>query len=176
MKILKRYQFFFILLLVLLVISWMNQTIAINSIKLTGKSIFDMLLLLPPIFVLVGLLDQWVRKETLIRYLGEKSGIYGIFLILLLATVAAGPLYIAFPIAILLLKKGASVRNIVFFLGAWSTVKLPVLIYEFTSFGPGFTLIHICFGLLFYYFTGILFEKLFNPKKLSSYDLKNNAS
>ncbi|WP_057763097.1 permease [Cytobacillus praedii] len=169
---LKRYRFFFILLLGLLLIAFMNQAIAIKTVQLTGKSILDMLFLLPPIFILVGLLDQWVTKETLIRYMGEKSGIYGVFFTLLLATIAAGPLYIAFPIAILLLKKGASVRYIVFFLGAWSTVKLPVLLYEFTSFGLKFTLIHICFALAFYYLTGIIFEKMYSQQKL----LNDNAT
>ncbi|MEH7107414.1 permease [Bacillus sp. JJ1764] len=175
MKKLKRYRFFFILLLALLVTTLVNQTTAIKAVQLTGNSIFDMLLLLPPIFLLVGLLDQWVKKETLIRYMGEKSGIYGIFFTLLLATVAAGPLYIAFPIAVLLLKKGASVRYMVFFLGAWSTVKLPVLVYEFTSFGPQFTLIHICFGLVFYYLTGILFEKVYSKQKLLKYNLNQEV-
>jgi uncharacterized membrane protein YraQ (UPF0718 family) len=169
---LKRYRFFLILLLGLLLITFMNQAIAIKTVQLTGKSILDMLFLLPPILILVGLLDQWVTKETLIRYMGEKSGIYGVIFTLLLATIAAGPLYIAFPIAILLLKKGASVRYIVFFLGAWSTVKLPVLLYEYTSFGLKFTLIHICFGLVFYYLTGILFEKMYSQQKL----LKDNAT
>ncbi|NHM33974.1 permease [Neobacillus terrae] len=167
---LKRYRFFFILLLGLLIITFMNQAIAIKTVQLTGKSILDMLFLLPPIFILVGLLDQWVKKETLIRYMGEKSGIYGVFFTLLLATIAAGPLYIAFPIAVLLLKKGASVRYIVFFLGAWSTVKLPVLVNEFTSFGLKFTLIHIFFGLVFYYLTGILFERMYSQQKLLKYD------
>jgi uncharacterized membrane protein YraQ (UPF0718 family) len=169
---LKRYRFFLILLLGLLLITFMNQAIVIKTVQLTGKSILDMLFLLPPILILVGLLDQWVTKETLIRYMGEKSGIYGVIFTLLLATIAAGPLYIAFPIAILLLKKGASVRYIVFFLGAWSTVKLPVLLYEYTSFGLKFTLIHICFGLVFYYLTGILFEKMYSQQKL----LKDNAT
>ncbi len=149
----------------------MNQAIAMKTVQLTSKSILDMLFLLPPVFVLVGLLDQWVKKETLIRFMGGKSSIYGVFFTLLLASVAAGPLYIAFPIAVLLLKKGASVRYIVFFLGAWSTVKLPVLVYEFTSFGSKFTLIHICFGLVFYYFTGILFEKIYGQQKLLKHDI-----
>jgi len=171
---LKEYRFFFILLLGLLIIAFINHSIALKTIQITGKSILDMLFLLPPIFILVGLLDQWVKKESLIRYMGEKSGIYGVFFTLLLATVAAGPLYIAFPIAVVLLKKGASVRYIVFFLGAWSTVKLPVIVYEITSFGYKFTLIHIFFGLVFYYLTGILFEKLMTNKNLK-YDIKKKV-
>ncbi|MBQ4901183.1 hypothetical protein KB559_20270 [Paenibacillus sp. Marseille-P2973] len=53
---------------------------------------------------------------------------------------------------------------------AWSTVKLPVLVYEFTSFGLKFTFIHICFGLVFNYLTGILFEKIYSKQKLLKYD------
>ncbi len=168
---LKEYRFFFILLLGLLIIAFINHSIALKTVQITSKSILDMLFLLPPIFILVGLLDQWVKKESLIRYMGEKSGIYGVFFTIILATVAAGPLYIAFPIAVLLLKKGASVRYIVFFLGAWSTVKLPVIVYEITSFCSKFTLIHICFGLVFYYLTGILFEKFMTDKNLK-YEIK----
>jgi len=168
---LKEYRFFFILLLGLLIIAFINHSIALKTVQITSKSILDMLFLLPPIFILVGLLDQWVKKESLIRYMGEKSGLYGVFFTIILATVAAGPLYIAFPIAVLLLKKGASVRYIVFFLGAWSTVKLPVIVYEITSFGSKFTLIHICFGLVFYYLTGILFEKFMTDKNLK-YEIK----
>jgi hypothetical protein len=65
MKKLKKYRFFFILLLGLLLIAFMNQAIAMTAVQLTGKSILDMLFLLPPIFILVGLLDQWVKKERI---------------------------------------------------------------------------------------------------------------
>ncbi len=173
MNKIKRYRLFLILLVGLFLIALISQSLAMKAVQLTSKSILDMLFLLPPIFILVGLLDQWVKKEALIRYMGENSGVYGIFLTLLLATVAAGPLYIAFPIAVLLLKKGASIRYIAFFLGAWSTVKLPVLVYEFNSFGAKFTLIHICFGLGFYYLTGILFEKIYNQQMLLKVDANN---
>lgn len=39
------------------------------------------------------------------KYMDKKSGIYGILFSLLLGGIAAGPLYVAFPIAALLLKK-----------------------------------------------------------------------
>ena len=164
--ILKRYRFFLVLLSILLITATINQAVGLKAFQVTGQSMVDMIILLPPIFILVGLLDQWVPKELLIRYMGSDSGLIGILFILVLATVAAGPLYIAFPIAVLLLRKGASVRYVVFFLGAWSTVKLPVLIYEFTSFGISFTSIHIGFGLLFYYVMGILFEKVYDRQRL----------
>ena len=103
--------------------------------------------------------------------MGKKSGIYGILFSLLLGVIGAGPLYVAFPIAALLLKKGASIRYIVFFLGVWTTAKLPVIVYEFASFGVKFTLIHICFGLLFFYLMGIIFEKFYEHRQLLKYDI-----
>ncbi|OJD58716.1 hypothetical protein BAU26_19615 [Bacillus sp. N35-10-4] len=171
MKELKRYRFFFVLLLGLFILTFINQSLGWRALQLTGNSILDMLLLLPPVLLFVGLLDQWVKKETLMKYMGEKSGMYGILFSLLLGGIAAGPLYVAFPIAALLLKKGASIRYIVFFLGVWTTAKLPILVYEFSSFGATFTLIHIGFGLVFFYIIGLIFERFYNQEELLRYDV-----
>jgi len=37
-----------------------------------------MLDLIRPVFVLMGLLDAWVPKETFIRHMGEASGLNGV--------------------------------------------------------------------------------------------------
>lgn len=166
MEKIKKNKFLIVLLIALLMISFYDIDTSVTILNVTGNSLKDMLIMLPPIVILIGLMDQWVQRETLVKYMGENSGISGIFFSLMLATVAAGPLYMAFPIAILLINKGASLRYIVFFLGAWSSVKLPVLIYEFSSFGVKFTLIHITFSLVFYYLTGIVFEKVFTSKDM----------
>jgi len=170
MNELKKYRFFFILLFGLIILTFINQSLGWKAFQLTGNSILNMLFLLPPVLIFVGLLDKWVEKETLIRYMGKKSGIYGILFSLFLGVIAAGPLYLAFPIAVLLLKKGASIRYVVFFLGVWTTAKLPVVVYEFDSFGVKFTLIHICFGLVFYYLMGIFFEKFYDQRLWLKYD------
>lgn len=100
----------------------------------------QLLLILPPIFILMGLLDVWVPRETMSRYIGRGSGIGGAALSFVLGSAAAGPLYGAFPVAAMLLKKGASLTNILVLIGAWSTTKIPLLMFEFTSLGPAFTL------------------------------------
>ncbi|WP_166703704.1 permease [Bacillus albus] len=171
MKELKKYRFFFVLLLGLFVLTFINQSLGWSALQLTGNSILNMLFLLPPVLLFVGLLDQWVKKETLMKYMGKNSGIYGILFSLLLGGIAAGPLYVAFPIAALLLKKGASIRYIVFFLGVWTTAKLPILVYEFSSFGTIFTLIHVGFGLVFFYVMGLIFEKVYDQGQLLKYDV-----
>ncbi|MGJ7922237.1 permease [Neobacillus sp. LXY-4] len=159
MKWIKTYRMFLIVSFVWMIIFFTNNKTGLNALTITGNSIVDMLLLLPPILILVGLLDTWVPKETILKFVGKDSGFRGPMIALLLGGVAAGPLYVAFPIAAILLEKGALLRNVVFFLGVWSVAKLPIVIYESASLGLVFTIIHVSFGLLFYYVAGIFMEK-----------------
>ncbi len=110
---------------------------AINSILFQSKT---MLLVIPPIFILLGLLDVWVPREQMIKYMGSGSGLKGSILAFLLGSFAAGPLYGAFPFAAILMKKGASLINILIFIGAWSTTKIPMLLFEMAALGKRFAL------------------------------------
>ena len=51
----------------------------------------EMLSVIPPIFILLGLLNVWVQRETMIKLMGEKSGILGILIAFFLGSAAAGP-------------------------------------------------------------------------------------
>ena len=107
-----------------------------------GRSLVDqvktMLLVLPPIFLLLGLLDVWVPKKALMRYMGPKSGLKGPLIAFVLGSVAAGPLYGAFPVSAILMKKGASFTNVLIFIGAWSTTKIPMFLFEMHALGARF--------------------------------------
>lgn len=107
-----------------------------------------MAVLLPPIFLLLGLLDVWVPRETMMKYMGNRSGIVGGFLSFLLGSVAVGPLYTAFPIAGIFMKKGVKYTNICIFIGAWSTTKIPMLVLESTSLGLTFTVTRFIVNLV----------------------------
>jgi uncharacterized membrane protein YraQ (UPF0718 family) len=99
-----------------------------------------MLLVLPPIFIILGLFDVWVPREKFIRFMGPGSGAKGPLLAFALGTCAAGPLYGSFPVAAALMRKGASFMNVMIFIGAWSTTKIPMLLFEIQSLGPRFAL------------------------------------
>jgi len=99
-----------------------------------------MVMVIPPIFFLMGLLDVWVPRETLISLMGSKSGFRGKIIAFALGSMAVGPLYGAFPVAAVLMKKGASFDNILVFMGAWSTTKIPMLLFEIQSVGLTFAL------------------------------------
>jgi uncharacterized membrane protein YraQ (UPF0718 family) len=117
----------------------------------TGRSLLQqagtMLLVVPPIFILLGLLDAWVPRETMMRFMGPKSGIKGPLLGFALGSAAAGPLYGAFPIAAVLMKKGAGFMNILIFIGAWSTTKIPMLLFEMKALGYRFALARLAIDI-----------------------------
>jgi uncharacterized membrane protein YraQ (UPF0718 family) len=106
-----------------------------------------MLLLIPPIFIFLGLLEVWVPKEKMIRFMGPGSGLKGGALAFFLGSFAAGPLYGAFPLAAVLMKKGASFTNIMILIGAWSTTKIPMLLFEMSALGKTFALVRLAIDI-----------------------------
>ena len=83
---------------------------------------------------------ELVENETMTKFMGEGSGLKGILLAMFIGSAAAGPLYGAFPVAAVFMKKGVSLKNILIFIGAWSTTKIPLILFEITSLGPKFAL------------------------------------
>lgn len=142
-KIAKRYSFFLILLFVLSALFFINSNIAINTFESAKSSFLQMLSVLPPIMILLGLMDVWIPRETLVKYMGDNSGILGIFFSMLLGSLAAGPMYAAFPFTALLLKKGAKFSNIIIFMNSWCVTKISTLLFEISSLGFKFTFIRL---------------------------------
>ena len=140
MIFLKKYRFFLITIFIMGGITLMNRELGFKAISITGFSLKEMLLVIPPVFVLLGLLDVWVPKEIMIKYMGEKSGLKGIVLAIILGSAAAGPLYGAFPVAAVFMKKGVKFSNVLIFIGAWSTTKIPMILLEITALGVKFAI------------------------------------
>ncbi len=130
----------FIILIALTYISLFifKKELAITSVKNSGYYIKEMLMIMPIIFVLTALLDTWVDKNTIMKFLGRESKTKGVFLSFVLGSVSAGPIYAAFPICVMLHKKGASIRNIVIILSSWAVIKVPMLINEVKFLGGTF--------------------------------------
>lgn len=138
MKTLKRYTFALIIIATIILLLIFNREIGLKAIKITGSNLKEMILVIPPVFILLGLLDVWVPKETMMKYMGDKSGIKGIVLSIILGSAAAGPLYGAFPIAAVFMKKGVKFSNVLIFIGAWSTTKIPMFLFEMSALGARF--------------------------------------
>ena len=140
---LKRYGAFFLLLIAGTVTGLLLPDLGKLALNNTLDNFKEMLSVLPPIFILLGLLDVWVDRATMMKYTGKGSGVKGVLIAFLLGSAAAGPLYAAFPFAAVMLKKGSSIFNVLVFIGAWSTTKIPLLAFEASSMGIKFMLIRL---------------------------------
>jgi uncharacterized membrane protein YraQ (UPF0718 family) len=144
-----------------------SPPVGVKSVQITWSNLLQMLSVLPPIFVLLGLLDVWVPRETMVKYMGEGSGLKGVLLAFFLGTAAAGPLYAAFPVAGGLLKKGSKLSNVLILVGTWSTAKIPQLLFEASALGLKFTLLRLALSI-----PGIAFIAFITEKALGEQDRK----
>lgn len=166
----RKYSFFLLLAIVQIVVLILRPELGKESLRITWENALDMLSVMPPIFILLGLLDVWVKKETMMKYMGEGSGIIGILLAFFIGSAAAGPLYGAFPVAAVLIKKGSKLSNVFIMLGAWSTTKIPLILFEATSMGFQFTALRFVLNLF-----GIGIIAYFTEKSLSAADKQKIA-
>jgi len=137
---------------------------AFRFFSLAGSNFLVVLSILPPVFILLGLFDAWVPRERVTALIGEKSGIMGAGLSIFLGSFAAGPLYLAFPIAETLLRKGTGLFNVFLFVGAWSTMKIPMLLFEMQSMGLRFAAVRYGMSVLGIFWIAWAVEKVLGEK------------
>lgn len=89
----------------------------------------------------MGLMEVWLPKDKIQKWLGNDSGFRGGMFSLALGTLPTGPVYLAFPLAASLLHKGASITNVVIFLGSWAALKIPQLMVEIKFMGLKFAVV-----------------------------------
>jgi uncharacterized membrane protein YraQ (UPF0718 family) len=125
----------------------------------------EMILFLPLMFILIGLFDVWVPRDKIEKHIGNESGWKGTGLVILLASLQAGPLYGAFPFAYILWKKGCSIKNIFIYLGAFATIKIPMLTFEIGFLGLKFSLLRTLITLPVFIIIGYIMEWYLKDKK-----------
>ncbi len=127
----------------------------------------EMITFIPLMFILIGLADVWVPKEKVEKRIGPESGIRGVFWVVLLGMLQAGPLYGAFPVAYILWKKGCGIRNIFIYLGAFSTIKLPMIAFEIGFLGLKFSLLRTLITLPVFILIGYVMEAILRGTNFS---------
>lgn len=161
----KRYKIFLLLIFVNILIGLLFPDIGLKSLNLTIQNFIEMISIIPPVFILLGLLDVWVDRATMMKYSGKDSGLKGILIAFLLGSAAAGPLYAALPIAGVMLKKGSSLFNVFIFIGAWSTTKIPMLTFEAASLGLTFTITRMILSIIGILIIAATTEKAINQEQ-----------
>lgn len=140
-KKIKENLFLSLVVLSYIIMFIIKPSMGINSVKNSGYYIKEMLMIMPVIFVLTALLDMWVPKEKIMKLLGKDAKAKGVLLAFVVGSISAGPIYAAFPMCVMLHKKGASIRNIIIILSSWAVIKVPMLLNEVKFLGPKFMII-----------------------------------
>jgi len=120
--------------------------------------------ILPPAFVLVGLFEAWVKRETVEKHLGRGSGIRGYLWALVLAGSMVGGIYVALPLCYSLQKKGASLGVLFMFLNAAAVCRIPMTLFEMSFLGFRFTAVRYLVSLPLLALTAWLMDHYLTPK------------
>jgi uncharacterized membrane protein YraQ (UPF0718 family) len=118
-----------------------------------------MLLLLPPVFILIGLFEVWVKQETIEKHFGESHGISAWFWLIILSSTTIGGLYVSLPLAYSLYKKGTRLRLVYGFLGFSTICRIPMTFFEASFLGLKFTLIRYAVSLPLVILSAMILEK-----------------
>lgn len=158
-KFFRRYAFALFSFAITVVITLFNREIGVKTFIIAEDSLKQMLGVLPPVMLLLGLMDEWVPRETMMKYMGVDSGLVGVAFAILIGSLAAGPMYAAFPFTLVLLRKGVKFSNVIVFMNAWCVTKIPTLIFELTALGYEFTVVRLFINLPGIILMGYLVER-----------------
>jgi uncharacterized membrane protein YraQ (UPF0718 family) len=160
-KIIKKDAIIFVIFMIFTIILlsiFPDKKKAVTDIS--WKFFIEMILILPAIMILMGLFSVFIHRETVVKYLGKAGGIKAIFLGILMGALPTGPLYVAFPIASALIKKGAKISSIIAFLSAWACIKIPQEMVELQFLGAKFMITRLVLTIGFVIIMGVSIEKL----------------
>ena len=106
-------------------------------------SFVQMIAILPCAFVLIALFDVWVKRETVERHFGRGAGARGYLWGLLLGGMSIGGMYVAFPVAYSLFRKGARLSVIFAYVGFAGICRIPMTVFEASFMGWTFTCVRL---------------------------------
>ncbi len=158
-------------ILAYLVVLIYSPSLFLGGLKMTSIYFMEMLEILPAVFIVMGLVEVWVSRDTIMGIFGKGAGLKGRFASVLVGSFSAGPIYAAFPVCYTLLKKGSTVSNIVIILSAWAVVKIPMLIVEAQFMGLPFMFTRYIFTVPAIILIGMITGKVISKE----YIVKNSS-
>ncbi|MGF7058223.1 permease [Brassicibacter mesophilus] len=147
---------------------------AVQAFENSSYYIIEMLQIMPVIFILTSLIEAWIPREVIMNSFGESSGKKGAIISFLLGSVSAGPIYAAFPVCKMLLKKGAKISNIVIILSTWAVIKVPMLANEAKFLGLKFMAVRWILTTISIFIMAYLVSKIVQKDTIPVEDKKGN--
>lgn len=152
-----------ILAIVLILIGYFKgEGVHIDGIKSAASLGLKILPLLVFAFIVAGMVQVLIPQEVLMRWVGAKSGIRGILIGTVAGGFSPGGPFVNLPIAIALLKSGASIGTTVAFLTGWSLWAVSRLPLEVGILGWKFTVIRLACTFFFPPIAGLIAQTLFS--------------
>jgi uncharacterized membrane protein YraQ (UPF0718 family) len=148
-----------------LIFALVSVIIGFDPGKMLLKNFWDyikfIMSVMPAVFLLIGLFNVWVKKETVMKHMGHESGIRGYVLAVLLAFTCIGGLFAALPISRQLYDKGSRLGVIMTYLGASCVCRIPMTLWEASLLGWTFTALRFAVSLPLIILSSIFIEKVF---------------
>ena len=171
---LKNNMFLTLVVITYIVLGILMPSKAVQSLNNSLYYIKEMLIIMPVILLLTSLIEAWVPKKSIEKALGEGSGFKGSVFSFLLGSFSAGPIYAAFPVCKMLLKKGASVSSIVIMLSTWAVIKIPMLANEAKFLGPKFMAIRWVLTTISIFIMAYITSRLVKKEDIPMDDILTN--
>lgn len=122
--------------IVLLIVSLIkDKTKTKKAIKKGWMAFVNILPVLIPLFLVVGIVLTILTPDMIRQALGEDSGILGVFVAMLVGSVAFLPPFITFPLGAELLDNGAGYPQVAAFMTTLMAVGLVYWVAETKFFG-----------------------------------------
>ena len=159
LEVLKRYKFALLSMAILIILFIVKRPIGKEASENILQSFKEFFKITPPLFIILGLMDIWIPEEKFAKYMGKRSGILGVLISLIAGALCVGPLYMTFPIGAILLRKRASIKNVLIFIGASSSIKIPEIIVEIYTLGVKFTFVRLGIEIIGIILIGWIIDK-----------------
>ena len=133
----------------------------LDGLWATGKMVLIVTPMLLFAFIVAGLIQHIVSKETIERFLGTQSGFKGILLGAIAGGLIPGGPYVYLPIAASFLVGGANIGVVMAFIVAknlWSFSRLPM---ELALLGVEITAVRFALTAAFPLLVGLLAERVY---------------
>ncbi len=137
----------------------------VAGLKAAYRMTIEILPLLILAFIVAGMVQVLLPRELLSRWIGEESGMRGIFIGTLAGGLTPGGPYVSLPLVAGLLRAGAGVGTMVAFLTAWSLWAVARMPMEIGILGWKFTVVRFLCVFFFPPIAGFLAQTFFSGFK-----------
>ena len=156
---LSAWWFLLIVVVLAVIVFLIKPTALMPSLTFFWNIILKIIPVFVLIFVLMVLVNLFIKSDWIVKYLGKSAGIKGWLFSIVGGILSAGPIYMWYPLLNELQKKGARNGYVAAFLYN-RAIKIPLLPLFIYYFGLLFVIVLTFVMIIASVFQGIIVEKV----------------